>query len=229
MQPSHASDHGCEAEHLRPGSRGTPAALLNVGCLLASTVIDFEAAGGVPFNNSLSVAWRNGGLINRTLAALRPGDTLRFPRNRTFHTMGGIVAKGLADVTIDFSGRLVFSNDIDSWPKRSNGEVLEALTFDNFERVTFTSTSGEGLLDGQGPAWWGLPGIGYLQRQENRPRLFVMGQGKDIVVENITFRDPAYWTFWAHGVDGLVVRYSSISARCVRRHRNKALRLACRS
>ena len=90
--PSNASDHGCEAEHLQPGTRRTPAALLNVGCLLASTVIDFEAAGGVPFNNSLSVAWRNGGLINRTLAALRPGDTLRFPRNRTFHTMGGIFA-----------------------------------------------------------------------------------------------------------------------------------------
>ena len=110
-------------------------------------------------------------------------------------------------------------NDIDAWPKRRNGAVLEALTFDHFERVTFTSSSGEGLLDGQGRAWWGLPGIGYLQRQENRPRLFVMGQGKDLVVENITFRDPAYWTFWAHGVDGLVVRYSSISARRGRRGR----------
>ena len=217
--PANASDRGCEAEHLRPGTRRTPAALLHAGCLLASTVVDFEAAGGVPFDNSLSVAWRNGGLLNRTLAALRPGDTLRFPRNKTFHTMGGIVAKGLADVTIDFSGRLVFSSDIDSWPKRSDGRVLEALTFDNFERVTFTSTSGEGLLDGQGPAWWGLPGIGYLQRQENRPRLFVVGKGRDILVENITFRDPAYWTFWAHGVDGLVVRYSSISARRGRRGR----------
>ena len=99
--PPNASDHGCEPEHLQPRTRRNTT-LLNVGCLLASTVIDFEAAGGVAFNNSLSVAWWNGGLLNRTLAALRPGDTLRFPRNKTFHTMGGIMAKGLADVTIDF-------------------------------------------------------------------------------------------------------------------------------
>ena len=190
---------GCESEPRRvrrARSAAPSSALLNVGCLLASSVVDFKAAGGLPFNDSSSAAWLNGGLLNRTLASLRPGDTLRIPRNHTFHLMGGVVASGLSDVTIDLSGTIVFSDDIDAWPTNANGEVLEALTFDGFERVTFTSSSGEGLLDGQGPAWWGLPGIGYLQRQENRPRLFVMGQGRDIVVENITFRNPAYWTFW---------------------------------
>ena len=34
-----------------------------------------------------------------------------------------------------------------------------------------------------------------------------------VQVENILFKDSPYWTFWVHGVDGLEVRFSEISAR----------------
>ena len=47
------------------------------------------------------------------------------------------------------------------WP------IIECLHFFYIENVTFTS-SGVGTLDGQGELWWGLPGIGYLVREENR-------------------------------------------------------------
>ena len=68
------------------------------------------------------------------------------------------------------------------------GDVLECISLYNIENVTFTS-SGIGTLDGNGETWWwsfvdsktelesmiksrwGLPGIGYLVRGENRPRL----------------------------------------------------------
>jgi hypothetical protein len=70
-----------------------------------------------------------------------------------------------------------------------------------------------GTLDGKGKKWWGLPGIGYLMRQENRPRLFEIANGKDILVENLFFKDSAYWTFWVHSVDGLEVRFCKIEAR----------------
>ena len=62
----------------------------------------------------------------------------------------------------------------------------------------------------KGATWWGLPGIGYLIRGENRPRLFNIEDSRNILVENIFFLDSPYWTFWVHGVDGLEVRFCEI-------------------
>ena len=64
-----------------------------------------------------------------------------------------------------------------------------------------------------GSKWWGIPGIGYLLRGENRPRLFNIGNSKKILVENLYFLDSPYWTFWAHEMDGLEVRHSSVTAK----------------
>ena len=127
--------------------------------------------------------------------------------------MGGISASGLTNVTIDLSGTIVFSDDVDAWPKRPEGGVTDCLSFSNLTGVVFTSSSGQGVLDGQGKAWWGLPWIGYLMHLEDRPKLFSMDHGRDILVENITFRNSPYWTFWAQNNRGLLVRYSSIEAR----------------
>ena len=106
-------------------------------------------------------------------------------------------------------GTIIFSNNMDEWPRESNGDVFECIHFFNLENVTFTS-SGVGTLDGQGETWWGLPGIGYVVRGENRPRLFNVEDSKNILVENIFFLNSPYWTFWVHGVDGLEVRYCEI-------------------
>ncbi|GMI02900.1 hypothetical protein TrVE_jg11449 [Triparma verrucosa] len=190
-------------------------ALISLALTLLSSasagIIDFEEAGGVAGDNSLKTCWQNGALINSTLASLQPGDTFVFP-NKTFHVMGGLCSDGLTDVTISFDGTLVFSNDIDSWPKNENGDVFPSLIFNSPKNVIFTS-SGKGTLDGQGGKWWGLPGIGYLRRQENRPRLFEIASGENILVENIFFLNSAYWTFWVHDVKGLEVRFCDIEAR----------------
>jgi len=69
------------------------------------------------------------------------------------------------------------------------------------------------VLDGNGAVWWGFPGIGYLEIGENRPRMLNIGKSKDILVEYLYFLNSPYWTFWAHGIDGLEVRFSHISAR----------------
>ena len=98
------------------------------------------------------------------------------------------------------------------WPRDSNGHVYECFDFNNFENVTFTS-SGLALWDGKGSTWWGIPGIGYLQRQENRPRMIALGGSKNILFENIIMKNSPYWTFWISGVDGLEVRNSHIDAR----------------
>ena len=93
--------------------------------------------------------------------------------------------------------------------------MLECLNFDNLTNVSFTSSNpdGEGLLDGAGAKWWGIPGIGYLNRKENRPRLLKVSSSRDVVVEKLYFKDSPYWTFLAEGIENLIVRYSRIDAR----------------
>ena len=86
--------------------------------LAFGAIIDFEVdVGGIADDDDVDTAWKNGGLINKTLAELSPGDTLVFPAS-TYHVMGGIRAPvGLKDVTIQLDGTLEFSDDIDEWPK----------------------------------------------------------------------------------------------------------------
>lgn len=121
-------------------------------------------------------------------------------------------SQGLSDITIQIEGMLVFSNKTHEWPRDESGDVYECIHFYNFTNVVFTS-SNVGTLNGNGHRWWGLPGIGYLHYTENRPRLFNVENSKNILVENIYFLDSPYWTFYVHGVDGLEVRHSEISAR----------------
>lgn len=101
---------------------------------------------------------------------------------------------------------------MDKWPRTSNGDVLECFHFYDFTNFTLTS-SGMGLFEGNGAIWWGIPGVGYLVRGENRPRMLNIENSKDVLVENVFFNQPPYWTVWIHGVDGLEIRNSGISAK----------------
>ena len=132
-----------------------------------------------------------------------------------------------------WDGTIIFSNNINEWPRDGSGlsrvlslimdddwhlltgDVFECLHFYYIDNVTFSS-AGVGTLDGQGELWWGLPGIGYLVREENRywiptrtetnlwidtfisfsrfrPRLFRITDSKNILVENYYFLNSPYW------------------------------------
>jgi polygalacturonase len=157
----------------------------------------------------LATAWKNGALLNATLARLRPGDELFFA-NETYHLVGGIKVANLKNNIIHFDGTLKFTANTGSWPRDGNGRVLECFQFDNIDNVKFTSKS-VGVLDGSGEAWWGA--IGYAEFQENRPRLLNIGNSKNILIENILFKSSPYWTVWIYNVDGLEIRYSEVSNR----------------
>lgn len=73
--------------------------------------------------------------------------------------------------------------------------------------------SGQGILDGSGQKWWGVPGIGYLVREENRPRLLHVTRGYNVLVEHVLFKDSPYWTFLAEEVKHLEIRYCKVDAR----------------
>jgi polygalacturonase len=84
---------------------------------------------------------------------------------------------------------------------------MECFYFNNLTNVSFTSSNGPngGLLDGSGGKWWGIPGIGYLLRTENRPRLLAVDNSKSILIENLYFKDSPYWTVFVSGVDGTYI------------------------
>ena len=191
--------------------------MMLAACLLLPVlgkVIDFEAAGATADDDALDVERRNGALLNASLAALEAGDRLVIP-NKTFHVMGGIVASGLRDVTVQLDGTLKFSTRMDAWPRSGDGTkapVLACTYWNSPRNVTFTS-SGTGTLDGQGATWWGFPGVGYLERGENRPRLFHVDGARDVLVERVHFVNSPFWTFWVDGADGLEVRHCAIDAR----------------
>ena len=79
---------------------------------------------------------------------MQPGDTLLFP-NTTFYLMGGIKGINLTNITIQFDGTLVFSDNIDEWPREANGKVLMQMYFEKCVNCVFTS-SGRALINGKG-------------------------------------------------------------------------------
>lgn len=157
--------------------------LLSICVLCRSAVINFKDIGGIVDDDSTATVWKNGKLLNATLASMQPFDTLVFPEE-TFYVMGGIKASGLSSVIFQFDGNLVFSNNTNEWPKDENGDVLECIYMNNIANVTFTSSrkDGKGVLDGNGLKWWGIPGLGYLRHTENRPRLLNIESSSNILV-----------------------------------------------
>lgn len=199
------------------------AQLLVLAGLSSARVVDFEVDGGARANSEdWDVVWANGRALNTTLATLQPGDTFVVP-SKTFYLMGGIKARDLRDVTIRIDGTLYFASTtlnalsyIDDWPRKGNGKsasVLECMDFKNLTNVTFTSAATQGTLNGAGAKWWGIPGIGYLQLQENRPRMLKVSDSVGVLVEKLYFKDSPYWTFLANGVRDLEIRYSRIDNR----------------
>jgi len=203
------------------------AVLLSEGCAWAREVFFDKDGGARPDDSSWDTVLKNGAALNKTLASLEPGDTLVVPA-KTFYLMGGIKVSGLTSVTIRIDGTLYFDSGtlnaqryMKAWPRSQPGsnlkaKVLECMHFQNVRNVTFTSSS-QGMLNGAGSKWWGVPGIGYLLREENRPRLLKIESGKDILVENLFLKDSPYWTFNAVGVQNIEVRYSKVEARRTKR------------
>ena len=191
------------------------------GCSVASSlflvlthgrVIDFEVDSGATPGGSASteVAVNNTRLLNESLAALQAGDELFVP-NSTYLLMGGAVARGLTNCTILIDGTLRFSDDTKAWP--TNGKMpVTALSFSDSTKLTLTSGS-QGTLDGQGAAWWGLPGIGYLERGKNRPPLMAMTNVSGLIVEHLLFLNSPRFNFISSALVDATIRYCEVSAR----------------
>jgi hypothetical protein len=74
----------------------------------AGTVADFEAAGGIPDDNSGATTFKNGALVNATISKLHPGVTFVFG-NKTF------------SATISFDDTLAYSDEMKAWGRGGPG------------------------------------------------------------------------------------------------------------
>ncbi len=214
------------------------AALCLCSCLVSvsfGAVLNIQDRGAIPDDDSMATCFKNAGVMNSTLAALQPGDTLYVPEGKKFWLIGGIYAKNIQSATIQIDGELHYTDNRTAWPTDSNGHVKECMYFEELNNVTFMSLnphSQKGLIDGHGQKWWGA--IKYLLFEgnvesstfsffrnnyalplflENRPRLMHIYNSKNLLVDNIYFKDSPYWTFDASDVRNLEIRFTNVSAR----------------
>ncbi len=172
-------------------------------------------------SNSPTHSSKNTEILNNLLSPqnFTSGSTLIFPLGETYYLDGGIQSNGLYNVTIVIDGMLKYTSDPSNWPRKDNDHVLECMSFHNPTKLTIKSTLGGGqrgrmgVIDGSGHDWWWWPLIGYLEYEENRPRLLTIDKGEDVLLKDILFLDPPYWTTSLHCMDGLEISGCAVSAR----------------
>ena len=188
-------------------------------------IYDFEAdAGAVPCKKTFfsscdtktAQAVKNTAAMNRALAGLAPGDTLLVP-NKTFSMMGGVYGANLTSATLRLDGTLLWSKDTKAWPtevkhNKTTKMPIIAMTFERTTGLVITST-GTGTLDGNGAAWWGLPGIGYLVRGKNRPPLLTINDARDFLLENIDFIQAPRFNFQSSLLRNATIRNCHVDSR----------------
>jgi polygalacturonase len=102
---------------------------------------------------------------------------------------------------------MIWTDDRKNWPIGSNGKVLDCWNISGARNVTFTS-SGAGILDGNGPAWWG-----YLSYFYSVPKMLNVYNSTGILLEYWHFRRSPRWTTDFKDIADLTIRYSTIDNR----------------
>ena len=113
------------------GSTDTDGAMVNF----------IDDGGAIPDDDAQDTCWHNGQALNKTLNALQEGDTFVVPANRTFHLMGGVIARNLRNNVLRFDGQIVYSGSVRDWPRTGEGNVLDCLTLSNATDVLLTSST----------------------------------------------------------------------------------------
>jgi len=178
--------------------------------------------GAIPNERSREVIRHNTDAFQKALRQLS-SSVLRIPSNQTFHLYHGLVAKRVHDAVIQVDGKLAFERDFSEtpWIDNLDGQKRHPRPFFFFlecDNITLTSNEHRGVLDGQGPQWWGFPLVGYLQLQEFRPTIMHFNTSSNILIEKLIFQDAPLYNLYMSDVNGVEIRDMSIVAR--RTHRD---------
>jgi Glycosyl hydrolases family 28 len=204
-------------------------------------LLDFyDDFGGIPFDASPNACRYNSNLLSSVLTHNASYHVLRFAPNHTFYFVYGIQARHVENAIMQIDGILRFQRVHDNHHIQHHDIQPESffpfpacITIEQSRNVTLTSSGSSsaaadssikqqqqqqqhqsrGIIDGQGWQWWGLPGIGYLQTVEHRPRLLRFNLTQDLLIENLILRDSPYHTLFLDTVNRVEIRHVSIVAR----------------
>lgn len=202
----------------------------------STIVVNLEELGAIPNDKRADTVRHNSYLLQSTLNNYTSTSTnnvnvnvyastyrylhIIIPDSGTFYLDRGVHVQGLHDAIIEINGRLSFRYDTTHARNNETGTVhrpISCLTFLNTKNVTLTSSSAtSGSIDGGGPKWWGIPYIGYIQRQEDRPYLLLVNHTEDMLIEHLLLQDAPYYTMKLSNVDGLEIHGVSIVNRRTR-------------
>ncbi|GMH75218.1 hypothetical protein TrRE_jg7687 [Triparma retinervis] len=176
--------------------RGTSGACVPAGPGVLS-VLDFGAVAGEDGD-----AHGNKKAFNDALGAMEPGDTLVVPDGEAFNVVGGILATGLRNNTLQFDGALNFVVDFDNWPLTDDGKKYQdGFVVTESIDVVFTSST-TALFDGNGRVWWDKMIAGTLppNRGDSRPKLFHFIHCADVLIERVKLVNSPSWNMVVDGV-----------------------------
>ena len=187
-----------------------------------TAILDFEDdLGGIPNDPTPEVVRHNTVLLNQTLQYNASDSTLIFASNQTFYFYHDIYVNGLVNSIIQIDGTLALQRNFSENPYHDHVDPARRrprafLMFDESHNVTLTSASQKGLIQGNGPQWWGVPFLGYLQLTEHRPVLLRSNLTTDLLIEYVSFQDAPCYNIFLSGVDRVEIHHVSIVARRTR-------------
>lgn len=118
--------------------------------------------------------------IESAIAAC-PSDTIAIPADTTYYVNSALSFDGCAGCTLQVEGTLVVSDDTDYWEGRTAIFLAQDL-----DGLTVTSTTGGGLIDGNGQAAWDVFASNSSYR---RPTLFYVDGSTNVAISNLVFKD----------------------------------------
>lgn len=197
-------------------------------------ILNFEVDfGGIP--NDPSACLHNTELLSQILQfnasnhVIQIGPPTQAPittsRITVYHFYPGVFAQFVENSTILVDCIMRFER-----PNRTTTAVLseelnwndpgyyskhppECWMMDQSRNVTITSSTRNGVVDGRGSNYWGVPVVGYVKIGEHRPRLLRFNLSSHLLIEHITFQDSPYHTIYLQGVADVTLRHISIVAR----------------
>ncbi|KAI5300431.1 hypothetical protein KEM56_002472 [Ascosphaera pollenicola] len=111
------------------------------------------------------------------------GGTIELPEGKIYNIGSPLEFKKCKGCTVHLEGTLKATSDVDTWAKENGIIVLKGVN-----GLTFTSTKGTGVIDGNGQAAWDAFA---KNKKLERPRLIsVGGSTQDVTLSNLLLKNP---------------------------------------
>jgi len=187
-------------------------------CNSETTIFRFDHDLGARPNDSSDAAMKhNTQTFSQALAAVGSNSTILFPKDVTFYLYNGVRVYGLEHAVLQIDGTLQYRRNYEAFEFNETFDFKDhpppCFVCKNCRNITLTSSTGKGVIHGGGPAWWGIPLIGYLQIVERRPFLLLFNGTQGLWINNITLLDAPFYNLLLTNVNQSTIHDIRILSR----------------